>query len=419
MTFKQILLLGGIFVFLLVSYSLSSSLMENNDTENYQIVQGVGGEVTIRDEAGLYFQNFAKVTTYKKSGMLFFSKTEIGTTTGKVSAIPIGVRFSGGSRADIEASVNFQLPQNRQSRIDLHQAHSTNNAVINDVIKQYVINCVMQTASTLRPEEAYSSKRAEFIDLTSEQIRKGIFETITTEAQVTDESGKTFIDTVNKIRRDESGAPMIKEVSPLTRYGIELVTFNLNEIDFDELTDNLIAQKKEAQQKTVVSKAKAEEAKQNAITAFEEGRASIARAKADEEVGKIKEVTQAEKNKAVAILQAEQEKQVAELGAQKELNVAKLNKESAAESAQSALLKGKAEADVAKLKVTAGLTPLEAATIEKDRAIGIVQAAATFKPSGILITGGDGKGGSVNPLEIMGFNALLDIGEKNKKLNDK
>jgi hypothetical protein len=170
-----------------------------------------------------------------------------------------------------------------------------------------------------------------------------------------------------------------------------VVQFVIKDIDFDQTIDALISKKKEAEQQKVVARANAEKAKQDAITAREQGNARIAQEKANQEVEKIKEVTIA----------------------QKEFEVAKLNKQKAAEDAASEILKGKALAEVNRLKVQAGLTPLERATLDKETRIGIAaELAKVTLPTTMIIGGGSGGNGPLNPFDAVGLESFMRINEK-------
>ena len=98
--------------------------------------------------------------------------------------------------------------------------------------------------------------------------------------------------------------------------------------------------------------------------------------------------------------------------AQKQFEVAELAAKTALEDAKKVKAAGEAEAYSNKLKVAAGLTPLERATIDKDTKIGIAQALSGVKfPEQMIISGG-GNGGGSNPFEAIGLNSLYQLSEK-------
>ena len=401
----------GIFatVAIVLTLSLSSQVVETNTDGNYQIKQAaVSGDMTVRNKAGMYMQGFGSITTYQVSDMYYFSSSNLDGGSGEESQ-PINVRFNDGGTAAISGFIKFKLSTTEKNQLLVHKEFKSYNSVVNDLIRQHVASALKQTASLMKAEATYSSRRSEFISLAERQIVRGIFATEPHIQKVKDVNGKWFIKRGVRILTDEAGAHVVKKNSPFLRYGIEILDFNVKEIDFDATIDALIAKKKEAQQKMVVAKAKAEEAKQNAITAEEQGKANVALAKADEEVAKIREITQMQKEKQVAELKATKDFNVAKVNAEKLLTVAKLNREAAGEDAAAKLELGTASAKVAKLKVAAGLTPLKAALIEKETRIGVAEAIAKSNFPTTMITSGGSGGGSISPIEIIGINQMMDL----------
>ena len=252
----------------------------------------------------------------------------------------------------------------------------------------------MQTAPLMQAEESYSTRRSEFTDIAEDQVTQGIFETISKEFKEKDADGNEFIIKEVNIVRDTLNQPIIRKVSALKQYGIEVIQFVIKDIDFDQTIDALIAKKKEAEQQKVVARANAERAKQDAITAREQGAASIAVEKAKQEVEKIKEVTIAQK-----------EFEVAQLGAKK-----------AKEEADAEITKGRALAEVNRLKVAAGLTPLEKATLAKETAIGVAEQLSKVQFPGMMVLGGS-NGGSTNPFDAVGLESFMRISDKLSKQN--
>lgn len=145
----------------------------------------------------------------------------------------------------------------------------------------------------------------------------------------------------------------------------------------------------------ITAKTQALEAMQKAITIEEQGKAKAAEAKWAQE-----------KEKAVAVTKAEQEFEVARLEAEKAKQVALKVK-----------AEGEAKAAANKALVSAGLTPLEKATIEKETAIGVAQALANSQVRWVpevIVSGSSGSNGT-DPLQAVGLNMLLDIAKKQNK----
>jgi regulator of protease activity HflC (stomatin/prohibitin superfamily) len=265
---------------LVLCVSLSSQVIETNMEGNYQIKQAaVSGDMSVRNKGGMYGQYFGNITTYQVSDMYYFSTSDLDGGAGAESQ-PINVRFNDGGTAAISGFIKFKLSTKEENQFLVHKEFKSYESVVNDLIRQHVASALKQTASLMQAEATYSSRRSEFISLTEEQIVRGLFETEPVVEKVLDVNGKSFIKRGVKILEDKNGKAVVKKDSPFLRYGIEILGFNIKEIDFDNTIDALIAKKKEAQQKMIVTQSKAKKAKQDAITAREQGAAKIAIAKA-------------------------------------------------------------------------------------------------------------------------------------------
>lgn len=374
--------------------TVGKQIFETNDAGFYQIKQAaVTGEMTVIADPGTYLQLFSNITTYQISDVYYFSKTE-NEGDNQTNAEPIKVRFNDGGTAEISGMIKFRLPSDPEKRLALHRDFKNFEAIKHDLMRQVVTEALMQTAPLMRAEDSYSTRRSEFTDIAEDQVTLGIFETLSKEFKEKDADGNEFIVAEVNVRRDEKGLPLVRKISPLKQYGIEVIQFVIKDIDFDQTIDALIAKKKEAEQQKVVARANAEKAKQDAITAREQGNARIATEKANQDVEKIKEVTIA----------------------QKEFEVAKLNAQKAKEEAAADIVKGKALAEINRLKVQAGLTPLEKATIAKETAIGVAEQLSKVQFPGMMIIGGGGNSGNpMNPFDAVGLESFHRLSEKMAK----
>ena len=145
--------------------------------------------------------------------------------------------------------------------------------------------------------------------------------------------------------------------------------------------------------KTELAKQSAIRAKQDALTAEEEGKANVATEKYKQEVVKIAAVTVA----------------------QKEFEVAELNAKKEDENRKAKIFIGQGEAEAARLKVKAGLTPQERVEWNYKTQVGIAAEFAKAKPGAfvpnIMVIGSSG-GSSVNPMDAVGLNMLMDVQAK-------
>lgn len=360
--------------------SLAGRIVEVNSAGYYQVIQAVrSGDLSVRMEPGLYWPWFDTITTYAISDIYDFGEDKIR------------VRFNDASTADIPGQIKYRLPSAPAQLLKIHQDFRSDKAVHTQAVRQVVANAIMQAAKYFRAEDVYSTRSSEFLDLVNDQIKEGIYATTYSEEYRKDDLDPTKTNLVKQVRPrlDDNGKRIVNEVSLFDVYGIELVQLSLGNPDFDEKTDALIAERKDAEQKRVVAIANAEKAKQDTITAREVGMANVAKAEAEALVLAKTAVVEAEKNTKIAKEQALQ----------------------ADEQKKAIIARGEADAAATKLKVAAGLSPLEKAQIDKDTAIGVAQALATVKMPRMMVLGG-GQGGAINPWDAMGMQAFHSLSKQ-------
>ena len=280
-----------------------------------------------------------------------------------------------------------------------------------------MLSAVRKTAPIFTAEEAKVTRIAEFRKLAEDMLTEG--EYATTIEVLKEKAGEDEVDSngkvikkaetqeyrITKLKLDKDGNRVLTKKSALKQYGISVLQFEIQNVKLDEKAQKQLDIVKEREMQRVANATAAETAKQKAITAKAEGDAKIAEAKAAQEVIKMTEVTQAQKERDVAILQAEKEKEVARLNALKAL-----------EDAKRIRAEGEAEAAANRAKVIAGLTPQEKAEWDYKTRVGVAEALAKSShplvPE-IMMGGNGGKDG--NAMDAVGLKMLMDITEKLSK----
>jgi regulator of protease activity HflC (stomatin/prohibitin superfamily) len=385
---KKVGILVGAIAALILTVSLAGQILETNNEGYYQVKQAaLSGEMSVRNTAGTYNQFFANITTYQVSDMLYFSKDE---RDGAATDEAISVRFNDGGTARVSGSLKFRLSTKDADQLTLHKEFKSYERVKHDLIRQAVTEALTKTAALMKAEESYSTRLAEFTSLVEDQIRYGIYETISKQVAEKDADGNVQYESRVEIKHDAEGKRILYKQSPFIRYNVEIVNFLIKDFDFDEKTQAIIVAKKEAEQAKVVAKANAERAKQDAITTKEQGSARVAKAEADALV----------------------EKKTAVINAERETEVARQEKLKAAEVAQATLNTGRAEAEANRLKVSAGLTPQERAEYRMKTAIGVAEKLSQVQLPTMMVMGGDSKGGATDPFTAVGLESFMRINEK-------
>lgn len=392
---KKIKLIIGAVVVLFGLLMFGGKIVETNEFGNYQMKQAaISGEVSVRNNPGMYNQMFGSIFTYKISDENYFTASDEEGGSGEIEQ-PIDVLFSDGSTVQINGMIKYRLSQDETIQKQLHKDFKSYESVKLSLIRQTVVEALMQTATLMTAEELYSSRRAEFTAVAEEQIRKGIYETTTKNVKLKDDKGTTFINKVTAIKLDKDGNPIIRKASPFKNYKIDVLQFVIKKPKFDAKIESLIAKKKEAEQMKVVARAEAEKAKQDAKTIKAQGDAKIAKEKALAEVDKIKAVTNAKRDR-----------EVAEENALKAIAEAKATK-----------AKGDAEAYAAKRKKDSGLTPQEKLAgdiqMNKDK----YSNMKDFLKNVQIVSGGAGGDAATDPMKAVGLNQMMNVLDRmtNKK----
>ncbi len=115
------------------------------------------------------------------------------------------------------------------------------------------------------------------------------------------------------IKYGTDGLPL-QHASDFKMYGIKVNGFQLTDWDFEEKTLEQISRKREATMGIITAKADAERARQEALTAEEQGKKNVMVDRYTKEQEKVQAVVDAEKEKEVAVTYAMQAVLVAEQG---------------------------------------------------------------------------------------------------------
>lgn len=416
---KVTLILSAMAIIFLAIFA--GKLIGYNDETQLLVKQSPMGYMSCIDHSGFYFKGFAKIYSYDRTKDFYFnSSTEKvhgeGWEGDDSDEDDISVTLSRNANAAISGYLKYQLPTDCEDLIKIHREQRSDKKVKHELVRNSVLSAVRKTAPLFTAEEAKVTKIAEFRRLAEDMLTDG--EYATTIEVLKEKAGEDEIDAngkilkraevqeyrVTKLKLDKDGNRVMTKKSALNRYGIKVLQFDIQNVKLDEKAQKQLDIVKEREMQRVANATAAETAKQKALTAEAEGKAKIAEAKAAQEVIKIAEVTQAEKERDVAILNAEREKEVARLEALKALEVAKKIK-----------AEGEAEAAANRAKVAAGLTPQERAEWDYKTKVGIAEALANSKVDivpKIMMNGGDSKGGNSSAMDAVGINMMLNIADR-------
>lgn len=371
------------------------SLFEDADkSKNYVCQMPITGEYRVWTEGGLQMQLFGNVESYNKTSQVEFTgieKNENGyLAVGKNPAAAL--TFNDNGRGMIIGSFRVVLPTDKQNMEKIQRDFGSEEALINNLVRPTLYKVVTACGPLMSSLQSVSETRTDLIDYITDQLNNGVYKTKAIKTEIINEiTGEKEKRTTAEIIEDLNAPRGYKrqEVSPFSQYGITCGLVSITDIKYDAATQDQIDAQKAANLAVITSKTKSVEAMQKTIQIAEEGKAAAEKARWEQEQKKIVEVTKAEQ----------------------EYEVAKLEAAKAEEVARKVRAEGEAKAAANKALVSAGLTPLERATIEKETKIGVAQALKDVKLPKVVMTGG-GSNGTNTAFDAMGLKAIMELVDK-------
>lgn len=363
------------------------------------------GQLQVWSTPGVHWQNFGRLTRYKRSAQYWFSARE---DEGKKTDDSIKVRFNDGGHGSISGSLRYNLPLDETKMIAIHSTYNSMENINHELVRQVVNKSVFMTGPLMSSRESYAEKRADLINYITDQILNGVYRTAHKQTETTDPitNQKKTIDYVEpKLGVGANGIER-EEESPMQKFGLTAYNITINGIDYDPQVEEQIKQQQQAimaVQQAIVNSKKAE---QDTLTTKMQGEAEAAKAKWVQEVIKAKEVTAAEQEKEVATLQATKDKEVAALV----LETAKIEAETTVTTA-----KATAEAKTLALKADNALRLRLDTYLEVQKAWAAAYASQRPTPDVQIITGeGSKSNGSQSLLDLITARTARDLQVKSK-----
>lgn len=364
---------------------------EEVNNENIVVCQApFTGKMRYWTTPGFQWQWFGKTTTYYKTQQLWFGSADNG---GKQQGSPIPVIFNDASDGIIYGSLRVKLPLDNEHMTRIQTDYNGMDRLMNDLVKQTVTKVIYASGPLMSAFESYAEKKNDLIAYITDQLNNGVYKTSIKTVEIVDPiSGEKKTTKIASLIPDENAPGGFKrsESSPFKYYGLEIGQVSVSRIGYSDKVVQQISQQQESNMLIQTSRAKAAAAVQESIRAEEEGKAAAMKAKWEQE-----------KDKAVAVTKAEQEYEVARLAALK-----------AKEEAKRIEAEGEAKAAANRALVSAGLTPLERANIDKETRIGIAEALAKTKWPTIVMNGSSGQNSA---MDVIALKQMTDLVEKMSK----
>lgn len=319
-----------------------------NDAGERTVIQYPTGTLLVKFTPGIYLKLFGNIEVYKDVITFDFDK-EDAVTKSSLNYTGINVRYQDGGTGKVFGKARFALPDNEEQMIRLHKDFRSNEAVAHKLIKTLSEESMNLTAGLMTSEEAYAEKRGIFTQWAEEQIASGKFVTeLKSVVEKQEATNERQVRNIPVIKYGADGLP-IQRGSDFKMYGIKVNGFQITDWDFEQKTLDQISRKREATMGIITAKADAERARQEALTAEEEGKKNVMVDRYAKEQEKIQAVVDAEKEKEVAVTQARKAVLVAE---QAKLE-AEQKKLAAIEYKQEQILRGEGDGEYKKLVMSA------------------------------------------------------------------
>lgn len=386
-------------VIVVVLIIFSGKLFEDaSKSKNYVCQMPITGQYHVWTEGGMQWQGLGSVREYNKTSQIEFIELE----KNEEGYIAVGdnpaasTTFNDKGRGFIIGSFRVVLPNSEEYMMKIQRDFGSEKALINNLVRPTLYKVITSCGPLMSSLESVSETRTDLIYYITDQLNDGVYKTMSKKVEVKNEiTGEKELRTQAEIIYDSASPNNYarQEKSPFAQYGITCGLVSITDIKYDKATQSQIDAQKQANLAIITAKTQATKAAQDAITIEEQGKATAAKAKWEQE-----------KLKAIAVTQAEQEREVARLAAEK----AKFEKDKI-------VAEGQAQAEANRLKVAAGLTPQEAAEWKYKTTVGVAEALANSKVQWVpQIMLGDNKNSSA--MDAVGLNMLMEVVNKmNKK----
>jgi len=330
---------------------------EMNDADEILVVQSpFWGDLTWHTSAGVKWQGFGKVSTYKKRSIYRFDtekyedvKGADGKVVKKLVCCGLDVRFNEGGHGTMLGSIQYDMPLDPKNLTAIHTRFGSAEAVQRQVIETSTNKAIYHSGPLMSSKESYAEKRNDLIHVVEDQIQYGVYKTRQKEVRAKDPlSGQEKSVTVVEIVRGPDGKEERQEISVLSEFGMRAFNFTIKKLPYDEVVEAQIQQQQVIAMDVQTAIAESKKAEQRAITVEQQGRANAADAKWKQEVVKAQVVTQA----------------------QQQLEVARLDAQAAEQTKRKLILEGEGEGEKRRLIMTAdgALEPKLKALVEINKA---------------------------------------------------
>ena len=285
------------------------NMVETLDASEIMVIQSPMGALTVYTEPGPYFQNFGKVTKYPRQAQYSFCSVapvpgQAETSCEGSTTIAKRLRFNDGGHANLNGSVNWEMPLDKESIINIHKKFGSAAGVESRAVGKMLDAAVYLAGPLMSSTESSGARRGQLVQYINDQAENGVYMTSVRNITEKDAGGNDVTSAVTEIQHNTKGQPMRQQGSILSAFSIKLLPLSISDLKYDDVVEKQIAQRQNATTAVQISRANATRAEQDAITVEAEGKATAAKTKWTQEAINAKEIAEAEKAVKVAELGA-------------------------------------------------------------------------------------------------------------------
>lgn len=229
-----------------------------NRDEILCIVDPIDGETHWYFTAGTELQNFGTPIHWPKQAEVPFTKS---------------IRFYDGGKADLIGSLLLEYPLTPASMDSLLEKFGNHAGVVNDLLDPILAKTAKHSGPLMSSKESYGERRNDLLWFLEDQLY-GPYKTKPKDVKDIDIlSGEEKTFTIVDIVMDENGQPLRVQEDQITPWGIKLKNFAIDEIAYEKVVKDQIADQQKAIMQVQTAAAQAKEAEQKAITIAKQGQA--------------------------------------------------------------------------------------------------------------------------------------------------
>jgi len=387
----------------LVLVFLGDSLIEINDAPLVKVKQSLDGTLTVRIEPGVFWQGFGRISDYRKSRIMWFSRI---SHEGESHDQSVQVRYRDGGTAHISGSIRYILPFSdenaEESILALHKAYRSERNFLDRAIYRLLIETLQQSAGFFTSEESYTTHKATYSNHVRDQIMHGIYLVDQVPDTVRGLAGEFKILPKNVIRRDADGN-YLRKANPLDEYGVSITNVTIYDPEYERGIQDQIDQRLNSKMKAIVAKSEASLRVQEQITKKAQGERDVETERYLQLVINKHEEIAADMEKRVQTILAEREAEAAQIDKRAKEWDGKAQKEMGRGQATSKRLLQQADSNL-EIKLTAVKVKHKA----------IADALANGKPILPEIILSENAAGGTAVLEALGINAIEELAKRSK-----